>query len=158
MEDQEAAAPVLESENSEDEATLEMTEDEAMKKIAEDSKEFFGVRSLDEAEVYFTTLSPVHHFRLVQTLASSAVEDKESEAQLVANFFYRAASKKLCAAAAFEDGFLPISESIDDIAIDAPKAFPLFAIMVKGAGLDEERRTRLASNSVDSDKLLALLS
>lgn len=135
-----------------------MTEDEALKKIAEDSKEFFGVRNLDEAEVYFTNLPPVHHFRLVDKLASSAVENKELEAQLVADFFARAASKKLCTATAFEEGLSPISELIDDIAIDAPKAFTLFAIIVKGAGLDEDRRTRLASKSMDNDRLLALLS
>jgi translation initiation factor 4G len=137
---------------------LEMTEDEALKKIAEDSKEFFGVRNLDEAEVYFTNLPPVHHFRLVDKLTSSAVEDKESEAQLVADFFARAATKKLCTAAAFEDGFSPISELLDDIAIDAPKAFTLFAIIVKGAGLDEDRRRQLASKSMENDRLLALLS
>lgn len=158
-EEQETIAPTLESESSEDEASLvEMTEDEALKKIAEDSKEFFGVRNLDEAEVYFTNLPPVHHFRLVDKLASSAVENKELEAQLVADFFARAASKKLCTATAFEEGLSPISELIDDIAIDAPKAFTLFAIIVKGAGLDEDRRTRLASKSMDNDRLLALLS
>lgn len=135
-----------------------MTEEEALKKISEDSKEFFGVRNFDEAEVYFTNLPPIHHFRLVDKLVSSAIENKESEAQLVAEFFTRAATKKLCTAAAFEDGLSPISEVIDDIAIDAPKAFDLFAIIVKGAGLEEDRRTRLASKSMDNHRLLALLS
>jgi len=162
VEEQEAAAaataPTPESESSEDEAAVEMTEEEAVKKIAEDSKEFFGVRSLDEAEVYFTNLPSIHHFRLVNKLASAAVESKESEAQLVADFFARAATKKLCAAIAFEDGLSLISELIDEIVIDAPKAFDLFVTIVKGTGLDEERRTRLASKSMDSDKLLALLS
>jgi translation initiation factor 4G len=137
------------------EAPSEMTEDEATRKIVEDSKEFFSVRNLDEAEVYFTKLPPVHHFRLVDKLANSAVESKESDAQLVSEFFSRAATKKLCTPAALEDGLSPISEAIDDIAIDAPKAFILFAIMVKGAGFDEERQTRLASKSA---ALLALLS
>ena len=158
VEEQETTVPTPDSESSEDEATLEITEEEAVKKINEDIKEFFSVRNLDEAEVYFTNLPPVHHFRLVDKLVSSAVESKESAAQLVADFFARAATKKLCTATAFEDGLSPISEIIDDIAIDAPKAFALFAVIVKGAGLDEERRTRLASKSMDSDKLLALLS
>ena len=38
---------------SEPEAAVEMSEADAKKKIAEDSKEFFAVRNLDEAEVYF---------------------------------------------------------------------------------------------------------
>ena len=55
---------------------------------------------------------------------------------------------------------MPTAEILDDIAIDAPKAFDLFAIMMKGAHLheDEERRTRLASKSMDSDKLVGLLT
>lgn len=157
-EEQESVVPKSESENSEDETAVEMSEEQAKTKIKEDSKEFFAVRNLDEAEVYFTNLPPIHHFRLVDKFASLAVESKESDAQIVAEFFNRAVSKRLCAAAAFEEGLSPISEIIDDIAIDAPKAFSLFALIVRGAGLDEAGRTRLASKSMDSDKLLALLS
>ena len=159
----EETAPAADSESSsEDEAgyaAVEMTEAEAKKKIDEDSKEFFGVRNLDEAEVYFTNLPVQHHFRLVDKLVSSAIESKEADAKLVADFLARARTKDLCSAAAFEEGFVPIAEMLDDIAIDAPKAFDLMAIMVNGACLDEERRTRIASKSVDnSEKLLVLLS
>jgi translation initiation factor 4G len=159
VEDAEAAPSNVESEvNSlEDEASPEMS-DEAKKKIAEDSKEFFGVRNLDEAEVYFSALPSQQHHNLVNKLVSVAVESKEADAQLVANFFNRAASKELCSPAAFEEGFTPIAEIIDDIAIDAPKAFQLFAMMIKGADFDEERRSRVASKSIDSDILVALLS
>ncbi|KAF8967966.1 hypothetical protein BDZ97DRAFT_484089 [Flammula alnicola] len=143
--------------DAEEEAPAEMTEEEAKKKIAEDSKEFFGVRNLDEAEVYFSNLPAQHHHRLVDTLVSKAIESKEADAQLVSDFFARAVENKLSSAAAFEEGFTPIAELIDDIAIDAPKAFQLFALMIKGASLDEERRSNLASKSMDSDKLLALL-
>jgi len=52
---------------------------------------------------------------------------------------------------------MPTAEIIDDIAIDAPKAFQLFATMLKGAELDETRRSSIASKSTDADKLLALL-
>lgn len=152
------------SSSSEDEevptsaASAEMNEEAAKKKIDEDSKEFFGVRNLDEAEVYFTALPAQHHRRLVDKLVSAAVESKEADAQLVSDLFARAVSKNLCTPVAFEEGFTPVAEIIDDIAIDAPKAFQLFAIMVKGAGFDAERRSRLASKSMDSDKLLGLLS
>lgn len=158
-EEQETATPKSESE-SEDEAPAEpeMTEEQAKKKIEEDSKEFFAVRNLDEAEVYFTNLPATFHSKLVDKFASAAVERKEPDAQLVADFFARAAAKEMCIPAAFEEGLSPIAEIIDDIAIDAPKAPNYFALMVKGAGLDEERRTRLASKSMDSEQLLALLS
>ncbi|KAF9450125.1 ARM repeat-containing protein [Macrolepiota fuliginosa MF-IS2] len=148
-EDEEASTPA---------ATAEMSDEAADKKIKEDSKEFFGVRNLDEAEVYFTALPAQHHYKLVDKLVSTAVESKEGDALLVSDLFARAVSKRLCGPASFEEGFTPVAEIIDDIAIDAPKALTLFATMIKGAGFDEERRSRLASKSMDGGKLLVLLS
>ena len=43
---------------------------------------------------------------------------------------------------------------LDDIAIDAPKAFNLMAIMMKGAKSDEEQQSRIAGKSMDIDKHL----
>ena len=83
---------------------------------------------------------------------------KEADAQLVGDLFSRVVSKNLCSPDHFEKGFMPTAEVIDDVAIDAPKAYSLMAIMMKGAQLDEERRTRLASKLEDSDKLTSLLS
>jgi translation initiation factor 4G len=117
-----------------------MTEAEAKKKIGEDLKEFFAIRNLNEAESYFTGLPARHHHILVDKLVSHAIESKEADAELVSDFFARATSKGQCTPAAFEEGFTPIAEHIDDIAIDAPMAFRLFAIMIKGTGLDEEQR------------------
>ena len=78
---------------------------------------------------------------------SNAVESKEDDAKLVSQFFVLAVSKDLCSAASFEEGLTPVAEIIDDIAIDAPKAFQLLAMMVKGASLNQERLTHLASKS-----------
>ena len=139
-------------------SSIEMTEEQALKKIGEDLKEFFAVRNLDEAEVYLTGLGPLHHFRLIDKFTSRAIESKEVEVQLLVDFFGRAVEKELVAPEAFEAGFLPIAEIIDDVAIDAPKAFTYFAMVVKSAGLDEERKARLASKSLDEQKLLDLLS
>ena len=155
----ESTSPVAESESShsEEEASTEMTEASALKKISEDLKEFFAVRNLEEAEVYFSGLPSQHHYLLVDKIVSTAVESKEDDAKLVSQFFVLAASKELCSAASFEQGLTPVAEIIDDIAIDAPKAFYLLAMMVKGANLDQERLSNLASKSLDSDKFLALL-
>ena len=137
-----------------------MSKKEAMKKISEDSKELFAVRDLDEAEEYFSNLPVEHRFRLVEKLVATAIESKESDAQLVAEFFSRSAEKELCSAESFEEGFTTTAEILDEIVFDAPKAFELMAIMLKGAGLDndERRRSRITSKSKDSDKLLGLLS
>ena len=143
-----------------DDISQVMSEAEADKKIAEDIKEFFTVvRSIDESEHYFTNLPSEHHHRLIDKMVSKAIESKEADGKLVADAFARAVEKKLCSISAFEEGFLPVAELLDDIAIDAPKAFQIMAIMMKGAGLDkdEERRTKIAQKSMDSDKLVELL-
>ena len=116
-----------------------MSETEDKARIEEDSKEFFTVRDLDEAEHYFTKLPTEHRHLLIDKLISKTVESKEVDAKLVASLFDRAVSRNLCSPAAFEQGFTPIAEMIDGIAIDTPK--DLFAIMLKGAHLhkDEER-------------------
>jgi translation initiation factor 4G len=100
-----------------------------------------------KAEVYFTNLPNEHGFHLVEKLIASALESKDTEAQLVANFFDRAVTKDLCTPSSFDEGFLLVSEILDGIAIDAPKAFKFMAMTLKGVGVnkDEERRTRIVS-------------
>ncbi|KAH9919362.1 armadillo-type protein [Fomitopsis serialis] len=135
-----------------------MSEEEAKTRVVEDSKEFFSVRDLGEAEVYFSKLPSEHQWLLVDKLVTSAIESKDSDARLVADFFSWAVSNNLCSPETFEKGFTPTADILDDIVVDAPKALDLMANMMKGAQLDEERRTRLASKSMDSDKLISLLS
>ncbi|KAJ6497455.1 armadillo-type protein [Mycena sanguinolenta] len=108
-------------ESEEEEAVPRMSNQDADKKIAEDSKEFFAVRNLDEAEVYFSALPAAHHCRLIEKLVGTAVEGKEALAQLVAELLTRVVSKELCSADALEEGFVPLVEILEDIAIDAPR-------------------------------------
>ncbi|KAG5635953.1 hypothetical protein H0H81_009578 [Sphagnurus paluster] len=151
----EASATKSESDNyvDDEEAATDMTEEQANKKIAENLKNFLAVRNLDEAEVYFTGLPVVHHFRLVNKFTSCAVGAKEADYRLLADFFARAVEKGLCSSAAFEEGLTPIAEVIDD-----PKAISIYARIVKSTQLAEEQTKRLASKSLDGDQLLILLS
>ncbi|KII95568.1 hypothetical protein PLICRDRAFT_48515 [Plicaturopsis crispa FD-325 SS-3] len=76
-----------------------MSEADAKKKIAEDSKEFFAffaLRNLDEPETYFTDLPVEHRFRLVDTLVNRTIESKKTDAVLVARFLGRVIQKNLC--------------------------------------------------------------
>ena len=157
--DEEAATTSANQSEDGDPEDTSMSEAEAKKRIDEDSKEFFGIRNLEEADEYFKKLPSEHRFRLVDKLVNTAMESKEADAQLVGDFFNRASSNDLCSPASFEEGFRPTAELLDDVAIDVPKAFNLMAIMMKGARLDkdEERRGRLASKSMDGDKLVLLL-
>jgi translation initiation factor 4G len=63
-----------------------------------------------------------------------------------------------CTLEPFEEGFMPMAEFLDDIAIDAPNAFVHMAIMLKGAGFEKEpeRLQRIASKLGDGDGLISL--
>ncbi|KAH7928676.1 hypothetical protein BV22DRAFT_1126335 [Leucogyrophana mollusca] len=141
-------------------APAAMSEADAKKRVDEDVKEFFAVRNLEEADVYFTNLTPEHRFRLIDKLVGSALESKEADARLVGDFFSQVVGKAQVDADTFEEGFMPMAELLDDIAIDAPKAFDYMAIMLRGAGFDkdEERLGRITGKSMDSDKLLQLVT
>ncbi|EIM91293.1 ARM repeat-containing protein [Stereum hirsutum FP-91666 SS1] len=136
-----------------------MSEEAATKIIDEDVKEFFSMPMLCAAESYFRSLPEEHHFQLIERLAMAAIESTEADGWLVAAFFAQARENNLCSPASFEEGFVPLAELLDDIAIDAPKAFDLFVVMMKGAGLDEdeERKLRIAEKSMNKAKLIALL-
>ncbi|KAG5647073.1 hypothetical protein DXG03_001443 [Asterophora parasitica] len=156
--DEDAPAAKSDSESEEGETAAELTEEQATKKIGEDLKEFYAVRNLDEAEVYFSGLPAAYHSKLIDKLTTRAVESKEADAQLLADLFARVVEKGLSSSAAFDEGLESIAEIIDDIAIDAPKALSHFVKVVKAVSLNDERRTRLASKSLDPEQLLALLS
>jgi translation initiation factor 4G len=90
---EETAPPASEEEP---EAPAHVSEADVKKQIDEDVKEFFAVRNLEEADVYFTKLTEEHRFRLVDKLVASALESKEVDALLVGGFFAQAASKGQC--------------------------------------------------------------
>ncbi|KAF9007138.1 armadillo-type protein [Cyathus striatus] len=113
--------------------TLLMNVEEAKRNIPEVSKEFFRVRNLDEAEVYFTSLPEQFHRRLVSKLVSSAIQSNEADARLVADLFSRVVSKKLCSFIAFDDGFNLVAGILHDIVMECSNAFRLFVVMVKGS-------------------------
>ncbi|KAH9976152.1 armadillo-type protein [Lactifluus volemus] len=155
------------SEGSDDE-TLEdastpamgpMSEADAKAKIEEDVKEFFNVRLLDEAESYFSGLPTEHRHRLVDTLVMKCIEMKDPDVSLVSELFIRVREKDLCSGSAFEEGFNGLAELLDDLAVDIPKAWSYFVMLLKGSGLDEDedRLARIAEKTMDRDKLHRLL-
>lgn len=132
---------------------------EAKAKIEEDTKEFFSIRMLDEAESYFSSLSIGRRHLLVDALVTKSIEMKEPDVVLVSELFVRVREKGLCVPRIFERGFNELAKVLDDLAIDIPKAWTYFAILLKGSGLDQdkERRGRIAEKTMDPDKLNRLL-
>lgn len=136
-----------------------LSKEAAVTKIAQYIKEFFVIRLLDKAESYFGQLPAEHRFRLVKKLTWVAIRSKVTDALLVADLFTRARAKNLCSPSCFEEGFRPIAELLDDIAVDASNAYDLFSVLMKSAGLDkdEERRAQIVMKLMDSDRLVMLL-
>lgn len=166
-EESKPSTPAVSEDGSDDEGAEEtgaptpagMSEAEAKAKIEEDTKEFFGVRMLDEAESYFSSLPTEHRYWLVDALVMKSIEMKERDVTLVGDLFVRVREKDLCSPGVFEEGFNGLAEALDDLAVDIPKAWPYFAILLRGSGLDqdEERRRRIAEKTMDPDKLNRLL-
>jgi len=95
----------------------------------------------------------------VDALVTKSIDMKEPDVVLVSNLFLRVREKELCSPTVFEEGFNGSAELLDDLAVDIPKAWTYFAILLKGSGLDqdEERRERIAEKTMDPDKLNRLL-
>ena len=74
---------------------------------------------------------PLEHCHLL--VDTKAGELKQADAQLATDLFECVISRNLCSPASFEEGFTPIAELIDDIAINTPKATELFAIVIEGS-------------------------
>jgi translation initiation factor 4G len=131
-----------------DEEETIMSRQDAEKRVKEDIKELFAVRNIDEAEEYFKALPAAHHPLLVNQILVQVLEKKEADATLVASLFGRAAEKQLCTPAQMEEGFQGTMEVLADISIDAPAAFKLMAIVVKGTRLPKDAVERLSDKIV----------
>ena len=128
---------------------------EAKSKIDKDVKEFFRIRLLNVAESYFSSLPIEHRHHLVDTLVMKSIKMWEPDVKLVSDLFVRVREKDLRSPVVFEEGFNGLAELLDDLAIDIPKAWLYFAILLKGSGLDQDkdRYERIAEKTMDPIKL-----
>lgn len=130
-----------------------MTVAQTETRIAEDIKEFWNGRNIDEARHYFTALGPEHRHLLVAKLASSALDKKEDDVKLVAELFSSAAGE-LCSEDAFETGLSGIIECVDDLSVDVPKAYTFVARLLAGSKLPRAKVEDLSNKIMfDGDPL-----
>lgn len=130
------------------------TDKEAKAKVEEDVKEFFNVRDVSEGEKSFGELPDEHKSKLVDKLASKALESKEADVKLVAELFEKVAGKS-CHPSAFEEGLAGIIEFLDDTATDVPQAYTFMARMLRGSKLPQETVESLADKIfVDGEPLV----
>ncbi|KAI0250913.1 armadillo-type protein [Lactifluus subvellereus] len=149
------------SEGGSDDETVgaAMSETDARAKIEEDFKGFFSTRMLDEAESHFSSLPTEHRHCLVDILVMKAICMKEPDVKLARDLFVRVRLRDLCSPQVFEEGFNGLAQLLDDLAVDIPKAWSYFVMLLKGSGLDQddERLARIAEKTMNPDKLNRLL-
>ena len=105
--------------------------------------------------IYLTSLLQELRFRFVIKLVAYALKTDEADARLVSNLFVQAASNGQCAPYVFEKGFMPMAGRLDKYAFNFLKAYYYMAMMLKGAGFENEpeRLKRIVSELEDSNKL-----
>ncbi|KAG8914896.1 hypothetical protein FRC01_003875 [Tulasnella sp. 417] len=131
--------------------TKSYTDEEAKAKVDEDVKEFFNIRDVTEGEKSFIELPKEHKSKLVDKLASKALDMKEDDVELVAQVFEKAAGKA-CPPSAFEEGLTGIMEFLEDTATDVPQVYNFMAKMLRGSKLPQETIESLADKiRVDGD-------
>ena len=106
-------------------------------KIAEDVKEFFILKDLNEGECYFESLPSDFRNELIEALFHKAIDAKVSETQLVIELFGRAAEKGLATETQFEKGFEGDMEFLEDVSVDAPQVYMTVAKIMRAAKLSE---------------------
>ncbi|KAG8949387.1 hypothetical protein FRC04_008622 [Tulasnella sp. 424] len=142
-------------ESDEEQANVKTyTDKEAKAKVDEDVKEFFNVRDVSEGEKSFAEMPDEHKGKLVDKLASKALDSKEADVKLVADLFDKVAGKS-CPPSAFEEGLAGIIEFLDDTATDVPQAYTFMARMLRGSKLPQEAVESLADKIfVDGEPLV----
>ena len=123
-----------------------MTLERAKQKIAEDVKEFFMLKDLNEGEGYFESLPSDFRNELIETLFHKAIDAKESETQLIIDLFGCAASKGLAMDNQFEKGFEGDMEFLEDISVDVPQVYMTVAKLMRAAKLSESAVERYVNN------------
>jgi hypothetical protein len=128
-------------------ATIEeappITEEQAKAKTEEDVKEFMAIKDLNEATCYFEALPPNHRHLLVDKFVSQ-IDAKDSDVALISQLFSQVSVVGTCSPEAFEHGFKPTIEALDDIALDVPSAYKVMAKFLRGSKLSRESVDRLA--------------
>jgi len=105
--------------------------DAAIKRqIDNDTKEFFALRKLDEAELYFESLPAHQRYKMVDSVFTKALEGKDAEATLAGGLFAKVISAGKLTSEDIEDGVAGTIEFLDDLAIDVPAAYALTARML----------------------------
>lgn len=122
-----------------------MTEDQAKAKVEEDIKEFLQIRDLNEAVGYFESMPSNYRHLLVDKFVSK-MDSKDSDVALIMELFSLASTSGACSPTAFEQGFLPTVEALDDISLDVPNAYPVMARLLRASNLSRETVIRLAAS------------
>lgn len=126
-------------------------------RLDQDVLEFFAIRNLVEGEAYFTSLPPEHQSLLVEKIVKAAVESGRQDAILVSALFARLSEKRICSMEDFGKGFMRVTEYLDDLSIDVPRAVEWMATMLKGVPFSLAHLQAIVQGSTAQTQLLKLV-
>ncbi|CAO1637043.1 unnamed protein product [Parajaminaea phylloscopi] len=130
----------------EDEEPKELDDSAASRKISEDVKEFFQVKSVEEGLVAMKSLPTSRRGQFVAAIIETVLNKKEDDVRLVGKLFTGARESSRLSDADFETGFKDAGIAmLDDIAIDVPSVYNFMAILLVSSGLPSENVEALAS-------------
>ena len=116
---------------------------EASERIERTAVMLSGLHDVSAALAVFRELPSRYHSRLVDRIVSDAMDtDAPMFAQVVAYFLHAAAQNQMCSAQTLKEGVSLTASILEDISLDVPDALSRYAIIVKAAGLHEDRSWR----------------
>lgn len=124
---------------------MEISEEEAKRKIDNDVKEFLEVRDISEGEMALQGLPSSRRSQFVNKIVEVVLNRKEDEVKLVGKLFENAYQSGLLDDTMVEKGLKDHVEYLDDISIDVPNAYSFMAILLVSSGLAKDRIESLAS-------------
>lgn len=110
-------------------------------RVQRDTKEFMGVRSVKEGLEIFKEYHVSQHHEIIRAFTALAIEGRAADVELVRSLFEML---DFVESEVFEKGFRPVFESLDDIAVDAPKAYDIAAAFCRAGRLSDSQVQALA--------------
>jgi len=120
-----------------------------------DTRKFFKLRQLDEAEQYFKSLPEKQRYKLVGSMFARGLKGMGVEVNLVGELFGKFAGPNKLKKEDIEDGVAGTIEFLEEIALHVPTAYARTAKILFLAKLDENAVKRLGEQiAAGSDSLV----
>lgn len=127
--------------------------DEATKRSIDNSvKEFLNVRDIAEGKATFEALPRAHRGELAKAFIGKVVDGKQLDVKSVTELFKAVAEDNVIPSPFFRDAFTATVTDLEDIAMDAPRAFETIGQLMVAARLTEADVQHLQEQMVSNEE------